>query len=126
MKRIWIGAGLLTLLPALGIWAMLTMLHIHRSVADDLQQAAQIAGASSLEEAAELAEKAESNWKNHRQICAALSDHAQMDAIEAVFAQLEVYRQHKDTTAFAATCAHLSQLVEALEDANRLTWWNLL
>lgn len=126
MKRIWIGAGLLALLPALGLWAMLTMVHVHRSVADDLQQAAQTVEQTGLDSAAELAETAESNWKSHRRICAALSDHAPMDAIDAVFAQLDIYRQHEDATAFAAACAHLSQLVEALEEGNKLTWWNLL
>lgn len=123
MKRIWIGIGLLSLLLALGILASRQMEQTHQQICDQLKQACET---SQWEEAAALGESAQRQWSQNRHFTASLADHGDVDQIDGLFAQLEVYRRHEDSLSYAATCAYLSEAITALQEAHRLTWWNLL
>lgn len=123
MKRIWIGIGILLGLLALGI---LTMKVTDRQLGEVSAQLRQAAGEPDPQEAIIRARQAKETWENHWFFSAALSDHTNLDQIDALFAQLEVYAQHKDTVSHAAACAWLSEAITDLEENHRLTWWNLL
>jgi hypothetical protein len=49
-----------------------------------------------------------------------------MDEIDSAFAQLTYYIQQENRDQFPALCARLAELVDAMADSHRLTWWTLL
>lgn len=126
MKRLWIGIGILAALLGAGLWAMFSMDHIHSAISEELEQAAQTVQDSGWEEAAALTDSAKEDWETHWRFSAALADHSSIDQIDGLFAQLKVYEDRRDTTSYAAACAQLAQMVSALEEGHRLSWWNLL
>ena len=54
------------------------------------------------------------------------ADHAPMDEIDSLFAQMEVYAQARDSLHFGSYCARLAELITAVSDAHQLNWWNFL
>ena len=123
MKRIWIGFGLLGLLLSLGFLTAGRMEQVHSEISHRLERAAE---AEKWEEATALSQEAEKQWQRHSHFTASVADHENIDRIDSLFAQLEVYRRQRDPDAHAATCAYLAETVTALKEAHRLTWWNLL
>ena len=123
MKRIWIGIGFLVVLLAAGLVVMQVMDHQLGEISDTLEQAAE---APTWERSVTLANKAEKGWQSRKKLITALTDHNAIDAIEGLFARLEIYGQQKDKTEHAATCAQLAKAVHALEENHRLAWYNLL
>ena len=105
---------------------MTAMDSVHRSISDDLRQSAQAAQSDHWAQADTLADSASSSWEENWRFSAAMADHTALDEIDALFAQAEVYRQNREPIAYAAACARLSQLIEALEEGHSLSWWNLL
>ena len=65
-------------------------------------------------------------WDTRFPFCATLADHEPKENINGMFAQLEVYAQCWDVESFAAACALLAEDVEAIGEAHRLSWWNIL
>ncbi len=124
--RFWLGSGILALMLALGLFASWGMSQINEPVADKLEQAAQAALDGQFEHGAALAAEASERWQSHWDCVAAVADHGPMEEIDSIFAQLETYAQNGDAGAFAAWCARLSCLVDAMGDAHDLTWRNLL
>lgn len=126
MKRFWIGAGLLVGLLIVSFWTMTAMDQVHSSISDSLDHSAQAAQAEQWRRADKLADDAESEWKKNWRFSAAMADHTALDEIDSLFAQAEVYRKNRESIAYAAACARLSQLIEALQEGHQLSWWNLL
>lgn len=126
MKRFWIGLGLLLALLGAGLWSMAAMERVHSAISIDLQQSARAAQQDDWMAADEFAASAAGDWKDGWHFSAALADHSSLEQIDALFAQLEVYRKNREPLAYAATCAQLAQLIEALHEGHRLSWWNLL
>ena len=122
MKRLPIGIIVLAGLLILGVWIGRTADKVHGNIAQELAAAA---GAESWSQTAP-ADDARAAWEAHRSLSAAIADHTVLDEIESYFAQLEVYRRHRDLTQFTATCARLSELISALEEGHRLCWENVL
>ena len=77
------------------------------------------------EEALELTRKAERLWKKGWHRVAVIADHTAMDEIDGLFAQMEHYAR-EGSGLFGAGCARVRELVSAISDGHRLTWWNLL
>jgi hypothetical protein len=123
MKRIWIGVIVLLGLLAVGLFLMWLTDQRLSQVSSQLEKAAQ---AESWDRAVELSEQAKGLWTDNWYFCAALADHTDIDQIDAIFAQLDVYVKRKDPVAHAATCAYLAEAITDLEENHRLTWWNLL
>ena len=123
MRRIWIGVGILIALLVIGIAVMQITDRQLGKVSDTLHQAAQT---SNWAEAVSLAQKAKKDWQERWHLMAALADHTDMDVIDRLFAQLEVYQQRSAEAYHAATCAQLSEAIRDLEENHRLSWWNLL
>ena len=123
MRRMWIGVGVLLALLAVGLLVMQLTDRRLGEVSETLQQASET---ENWDEAVSLAQQAQTNWKKQWHLMAALADHSELDTIDGLFAQLEVYRQRSAKTYHAATCARLSEAIRDLEENNRFTWWNLL
>ncbi len=126
MGRFWFGLTLLALMLAAGLWIGLGMDHAHQDIAAILEQAAEQAMAGDLEQGIALSRQAQTQWDSSWQRTATVADHAPMDEIDSLFAQLQIYGQAGNTVDFAAYCTRLSKLVTAVGEAHALSWKNLL
>ena len=126
MKRLWLGIGILLLFFALGLWISKTMDDVHLSIADTLDAAAEQALSGDLAAGLETARRAKTAWEKNWHGSAAVADHAPMDEIDGLLAQLECYSRANMPGDFAACCSRISLLVRAMSEAHSLTWWNLL
>lgn len=126
MKRGWFGAALLLVLLGLGIGSSMMMQKLHTPLAESLDRAAEFALEGNWEQAEHAAREAADTWEKMWHFSATVSDHEPMEEIDALFAQLEVYRAAEDPVNFSSACASLSRQIEAMGDAHELSWWNLL
>ncbi len=126
MGRFWLGVGLLLLFLALGIWVTYSMDTLHQPLSDTLQQAAEKSLSGDLEAGIALAQQARKIWEAHWHRSATFADHAPMDEIDGLFAQMEIYARAGKAVDFAAYCARLSNLIAAMGEAHSPNWWNLL
>lgn len=126
MKRIWIGIALLVLLLVGGIWSTAFASRANTHIADTLSQARQAAQTEDRLSAASLLQAAKGEWEHNHHIMAILSDHEPMEEIEGLFAQLEVWLENWNSTAFSVCCAALESLVRAVGEAQSVSWWSLL
>ena len=126
MKRGWFGAALLAALLLLGIFSSCAMGMFYGPMADTMERASELALAGSWEQASEVSHRMEESWEELWHFSACFADHGPMEEIDALFAQLEVYQDAGDTLGFASVCASLQAQLEALGDAHRFSWWNLL
>ena len=126
MNRCILGILILAIFLVLGLgiaWGMDTM---HLDVADDLSLASRQVISGNWEEGVTLAKRAKGEWEKNWQKTACVADHAPMDEIDGLFAQLQAFEKPEEAVHYSATCAELSKLVEAMADAHRFSWWNLL
>jgi len=123
MKRIWIGVGFLVGLLVLGVAVTKITDRQMGEISQTLHQASE---SRDWETSVTLAQAAKRDWEENSHLMAALSDHADMDTVDQLFARLEVHRKRKAETDHAAVCAQLSEAIHALKENHRLTWWNLL
>lgn len=126
MGRFYLGVGILVLFLILGLWVTYSMNTVHQSVAQTLDEAAGRTLSGNLTEGISLAQQAQAHWQNHWHGTASVADHAPMDEIDGLFAQLQAYGQAGQAGDFAACCARISNLVAAIGEAHGLTWWNFL
>lgn len=110
---------------ALGVWAGIMMDSRHEDISQTLRQAADQSMSGNLEGGIALADSARQQWEQNWHSSAALADHAPMDEIDSLFAQLQIYGQAGRQVDFASYCARLAKLVSAMGEAHSLTWWNL-
>lgn len=125
MKRLWVGVGVLVVLLAAGIWAMEYADRAHGQISNVLQEASRAAMAGNWSQVEETEQQARKQWEKCWGITAALSDHTELDEIDASFARLEVYCRDRHGTDFAAESAALARQVAALGEGHRLSWRNL-
>ena len=126
MGKFSLGVGLLAVLLALGLWTGHAVDRLHGPVSRCLEQAAQAAVREDAQMSYALMEQAKAAWDACRDGIAAVADHAPMDEIESLFAQLENLRRQGQLSGFGALCAKLSRLVQAMAEAHQLSWWNIL
>ena len=126
MRRIWIGIILLGVLLAGGLWISDFMAQNHSPMAQDLHRAGELAEMDQWELAQAYARRAQDRWEEKWPVTASVADHEPMDEIDALFAQLEIFSQSRDATAYRAVCAHLGSLLEAISQSHSITWWNLM
>lgn len=125
MKRLWLGVGVLLALLGASIWAMVYTDKIHGHISQTLQDASRTALEQDWVLATALEKEARAKWEQSWRITAALSDHTELDEIDAGFARLSVYGRDGHVTDFAAESAALAKQVEALGEGHRLSWQNL-
>lgn len=121
-----LGIGILVLFLGLGIWIGCVMDQVHIGIADTLDVAAEQALSGELTVARQTAQQAKTSWDAHWHGSATVADHAPMDEIDGLLAQLECYGRAEQKGDFAACCRRISLLVRAMSEAHSLTWWNLL
>lgn len=126
MKRLWFGVGLLAVMLGLGLFSSWSMEKLQNPVSEALEQAAETALTGDFQEARQQAENAFSLWEKNWPATAAMADHEPMDEIDGLFAKLDSYAEAENRQEFAACCAQIGALVEAVADAHGLNWWNLL
>lgn len=126
MKRCWIGAGLLLVLLATGIYSTWRMQHCQEPMIQEVLRAGELARQGDWEAAEGHAHQAQAEWDRCWGLSAALTDHEPMEQVNAMFAQLEVYATAQETVNYAVLCAQLGSELDAISDAHRVVWWNLL
>ena len=126
MKRLYLGIAILFILLALGSSVSWGIHGIHEPIHAQLQQAHTAALDADWTLAQRLSLEAQQRWLRWQHFTAAFADHAPMDEIDSLFAQLTVYAQAKDIPHFCALCAELAQLTHAMSESHSPTWWNLL
>ncbi len=124
--RFYLGICLLAVFLILGVFVAFSMDAAAAPIAQQLEQASQDALSGDMEKSIALAESAKNGWYDHWKCFAMVADHSPMDEIDGLFSEMEVYARSADSVHFSACCAQLSELVEAMADAHRFTWWNLL
>lgn len=126
MRRFWLGAGLLGVLLAAGIWITMTMHRFHIPVSVKLTRAEEATREERWGDAAALLKEAEALWTKHRSFSAAVADHEPMEEIDSLFAQVRCYAALGERAECAAVCAELATLTRAMAEAHALNWWNLM
>ena len=126
LKRIWFGAGLLVFLLILGICCGFLVERTCLSQARKLDRAAVLAADSDWAAARTLTQQAKQDWDQKQLLIAALCDHAPMDQIEGLFAQLEAFSDARSATSYSSTCVFLARQLESLGRSHSLTADNLL
>lgn len=126
MKRSIIGFWLLGILLTGGIFSSWSMNRRHEPIARRLERAAEYALEAQWEQAQALAGSARCEWQQNWNFSAAFADHAPMEEIDSLFAQIGVYTDTKEDVHFASACREISRKIQAMGDAHELTWWNLL
>ena len=126
MRRFWIGVIVLGVLLVAGAVIAWGMDAVHQPIARQLQQAGTAAMAEDWDTALQDAAAARERWKRCWRFTAAFADHTPMDEVDGLFAELDIYAQSREQEHFAATCAHLAKLAEAMAESHSATWWNLL
>ena len=126
MVRGWLGVGILVAFLLLGIVAAVCMDNAHLSTGQLLEQAAEKTLAGDFDGAVVLGMEAKNRWKQGWNATATLADHSPMDDVDALFAEMEIYAKTEEKPHFAAVCKELAQKIEAVAEAHRFSWWNLL
>lgn len=126
MKRLWLGVGILLVILGIGIYAAVATEDFHKTVSRDLDLAADAAEAGEWGSAKIRFSRAKEAWEQARDCNAAITDHAPMEEIDRYFSQGEVYLSEQAQKDFRSCCLALSVLVEAVAEAQGLTWWSLL
>ena len=126
MGRGWLGAGILAVFLILGLVVSHLTDNAHLPTGELLEQAAQKALSDDLEAGIALGMEAKNRWKTQWFLTAAVADHNPMDEVDALFGEMEIYAQTGEAPHFAACCLELAQRLEAIADAHRFSWWNIL
>ena len=126
MGRFLLGLGILVILLALCLSVTVLTQRSQASICHLLEEAAQLALAGKTDISLSLIGQAQQRWQRQWHRVAAYSQHDPMDEIDSLFAQLEAYGRGGYGVHMAAMCGRLAQLIDAIADAQCLTWWNLL
>lgn len=126
MKRAWFGAGLLIVLLGISLGVAWCMDEIHAPIAADLKRAAECAQLGNWRNAEHFSRRAEEVWNRWEHFRACFADHTPTEEVAAELAAMGIARQEREATEFAASCARVAKMVQAVGDAHALRWWNLL
>lgn len=126
MKRFWIGVCVLSVLLASGWATTAAISHCHTPISQGLAAASQAALEGDWASAVQHCEDAAQKWQRCRDFTAAFADHSVLDEMESLFAEIQAYQQAGAQLSFAATCAHLSRLADAVAQSHLPKWQNLL
>ena len=125
-KRFYLGVVILALLLTICIGAAIVMTLIHQSIANDLEDAAQLALENDLDGALPIAQRAYDRWETFHSVTASFADHSPMDDTDTLFQEMLVYGQTGELPHFTACCRELTVMTEAMYDAHVFSLKNLL
>ena len=126
MKRCAFGMAVLILLLVLSVWVTCLTDRFQEPVCRDLEKACAAAQLQDWETAEACCQSARNRWKNNWRLLAAVADHAPMEEMDGLYAQLWVSLRNRSEASFAAICAELSCRTKAIAEAHSGSWWNLL
>ncbi len=126
MKHLILGLGLLGAILGLSLLVAGYVEKALPPVAENLEQAAELVQSGQWDRGLSRGGEARAQWERCRKLTSALAPHSTPEEIDEKFSLLAVYGRAGNPTAYAAVCRQLSQLLQALEDAQKLHWWNLL
>lgn len=126
MKRSWIGAGLLLVLLLVGICSTWRMQRCQEPMAENIRRAGTLAAQNDWAGAESCAAQTRQAWEKCWDVSAALTDHEPMEEVDALFETLEVYAGARDGLNYAALCAQLGSMLEAMGEAHSFRLRNLL
>lgn len=126
MNRGWLGAGILGVFLALGLVISGAMVRAHLPTAELLEQAAEKTVKGEFERAVALGMEAKDRWDRQWNGTATVADHSPMDDVDALFGEMVIYAQTGEEPHFAACCLELSQRLQAVAEAHKFSWWNVL
>ena len=126
MARGWLGAVVLVVFLILGFVVSGAMDNAHNPASDLLRQAADMTLTGNFEEAIPLAMEAKYRWEQAWNGTAVVADHSPMDDVDALFAEMMTFAESGEEPHFASCCRELAQRVEAVAEAHRFSWWNVL
>lgn len=121
-----LGFGLLLALLLVGLLCSWYLPRQSGQIGEALEDSAWMALSGQWENARKTAAAAREGWERKWKIWAAFGDHTPMEEVDALFAELTIYAAAEEQTDFAHTCAALSRRVEAMGNAHRFSWWNIL
>ena len=125
-KRFFGGIGILVVFLLLGFWTAGLVGKANKTVEQALNQAVRAVEAGDFSLGTELAGLAKEKWQSAWKGIASVADHNPMDEIDGLFSQMEFYARTGAKREFGACCARIGELVRAISDEHRLTWWNLM
>ena len=126
MGRGWLGAGILAVFLVLGLVIAAAGSNAHMPTGALLEQAAENTVAGDFEGGVAMGLEAKERWDRQWNGTAAIADHSPMDEVDALFAEMEIYAKTGEQPHFAACCKELAQRIQAVADAHRFSWWNIL
>ncbi len=126
MRRLHLGLGLLAALLATGIWLTSVFVRLHEPVSGTLEQAQEAVWEGDWEKASMLTHRVHQDWKNTREFIAAVADHEPLEEMDAMFYRLEAECRLRQADEFAADCAELARLANAMAESQKIVWWNFL
>ena len=124
MQRFLLGIGLLTVLLGLGLWVCGEADGTLLKISGQLEDAAGLYLSGSGDAAWEKIQQAQSFWQQKWHETAVYSDHAPMDEIDGLFAQLDSLKENFREA--AACCSRIAALIRAVAEAHDPGWWNIL
>ena len=96
MNRFILGVSILAIFLMLGLGVAWGMDAMHLDVSDNLSSAAQKVIAGDWEAGVALAKQAKKEWEINWQKTACVADHAPMDEIDGLFAQLKAFEKPEE------------------------------
>ncbi len=125
-KRFYFGLSLLPFFLILGLLVRFGIDQIQRPITDSFSQAAQAAIEGDLEKGISLAQQGEQRWQRYRKLVASVVDHGQLDSIDELLGEANIFAQVRDAEHFAACCARLARLTQAISNGHTSGWENIL
>ena len=126
MKRSWFGLGMLVVLLILALVVTAVMDGTQEQMCLALAQSKESALLGQWEDVRFFLTHAQGQWEKHGHLRACFADQGALEDVEAALATLEVYRQSKDPLSYRAACAALICRLEAIGEAHKPVWWNIL
>lgn len=126
MKKFVIGIAVLSLLLIAGLLVAKSTEEMYKPIISLLDDAANTALTGDFEDAKQQAQNAKHLWDQRKNATATVADHTPMEEIDHLFAEAEIYARTEEVPHFAACCAQLAAMVQAMGDAHALNLWNLL
>lgn len=126
MNRLWIGIGLLVIILAMGIGLLWGSAVFFDDFSEEMEQAGKLVMAGNWAEAEKKVAHSRAQWEQWRFFWSSFTDHEPMEQMQNLFSQMDVYRQRQLEVDFAAVCANLSNVAEAIRESHGLKWWSIL
>ena len=132
-RKVWgltlrelMGFALLIVLLLAGLLSSWYMGRHHMEISKNLEDSAWLALSGQWENAKQSADGARAKWEKNWNLRAAFADHTPIEEIGDLFEELTVYSAAGERTEFARICNALASRVEAMGNAHKLSWWNVL